>query len=124
MPGGERAATSARRSALSAQTALPPEVKHRLALLVSELVTNAIQHGGAGPDETVQVRLATTYEKIRVEVHDPGASRPHPVRRLVKGDGWGLVLVEKLSDGWGRERTGKGGTVAWFELMLVRPEDA
>ena len=124
VPGGERAASSARRSVLSAQTGLPPEIKHRLALLLSELVTNAIQHGGAGPDETVQVRLATTDEKIRVEVYDPGHNRPHPVRKLEQGGGWGLVLVDKLSDSWGREPTRQGATLAWFELMLIRPVEA
>ena len=57
VPGGKRAAGMARRSVLSVQADLPHSIRHRLALLLSELVTNAIQHGGAGPDGTVQVAV-------------------------------------------------------------------
>ena len=70
VPGGTRAAGLARRSILSVEAGLPDSVRHRLALLLSELVTNAIQHGGAGEHETIQVRIASSYEKIRVEVFD------------------------------------------------------
>jgi len=42
VPGGTRAAGLARRSILSVEAGLPDSVRHRLALLLSELVTNAI----------------------------------------------------------------------------------
>jgi hypothetical protein len=32
--------------------------------------------------------------------------------------GYGLLLVEHLSNGWGREATATGGSLAWFELDL------
>jgi hypothetical protein len=32
--------------------------------------------------------------------------------------GYGLLLVEHLSNGWGRETTPAGGSLAWFELDL------
>jgi hypothetical protein len=32
--------------------------------------------------------------------------------------GYGLLLVEHLSDGCGREATATGGSLAWFELDL------
>ena len=76
VPGGTRAAGLARRSILSVEAGPPNSVRHRLALLLSELVTNAIQHGGAGEHETIQVRIASSYEKVRVEVFDPGPERP------------------------------------------------
>ncbi|MGH2804599.1 MAG: ATP-binding protein, partial [Thermoleophilaceae bacterium] len=103
VPGGERAAGMARRSVLSGKVALPRAVRHRLALLLSELVNNAIQHGGAGPHETIQVRLASTVHRVRVEVFDPGARGPSPRHRLEEGSGYGLLLVDRLADGWGRE---------------------
>ena len=116
VPGGKRAAGVARRSVLSSKAGLPLEIRHRLALLLSELVTNAIQHGGAGPHETIQVRLASTRKRVRVEVHDPGSTGGGPRERLEDGDGYGLVLVDRLADGWGRQTTGSGGSLAWFEL--------
>jgi anti-sigma regulatory factor (Ser/Thr protein kinase) len=118
VPGGERAAGVARRSVLSSKAGLPATIRHRLALLLSELVTNAIQHGGAGPHETIRVRLSSTPQRVRVEVHDPGARGPRPRDRLAEETGFGLLLVDRLADGWGREETDAGGSVAWFELDL------
>jgi anti-sigma regulatory factor (Ser/Thr protein kinase) len=117
VPGGKRAAGVARRSVLSSKAALPGVIRHRLALLLSELVTNAIQHGGAGPHETIQVRLASTSQRVRVEVHDPGA-RGQPARDRLEASygGYGLLLVDRLADGWGLEETEAGGSLAWFEL--------
>ena len=96
VPGGTRAAGLARRSILSVEAGLPDSVRHRLALLLSELVTNAIQHGGAGEHETIQVRIASSYEKIRVEVFDPGPNAPGPRNRLEPQGGYGLLLVDRL----------------------------
>jgi serine/threonine-protein kinase RsbW len=118
VPGGKRAASVARRSVLSSKAGLPGTIRHRLALLLSELVTNAIQHGGAGPHETIEVRLASTRERVRVEVRDPGSTSPRPNDRLEEGGGYGLLLVDRLADGWGREETDRGGTLAWFEIDL------
>jgi anti-sigma regulatory factor (Ser/Thr protein kinase) len=118
VPGGKRAAGVARRSVLSVQAGLPGTIRHRLALLLSELVTNAIQHGGAGPDETVQVRLASSPDRVRVEVFDPGSNGAGPRERVEEGGGYGLLLVDRLADEWGREKTRSGGSLAWFELSL------
>lgn len=118
VPGGTRAAGVARRSVLSVQAGLPRSVRHRLALLLSELVTNAIQHGGAGPDETVQVRLASAPERIRVEVFDPGSNGKGPRNRIEDEGGYGLLLVDRLANDWGRDHLSSGGTLVWFELQL------
>jgi len=118
VPGGKSAAGLARRSVLSAEADLPPRMRHRLALLLSELVNNAIQHGGAGPHETVQVRVASTADRVRVEVFDPGANGAVPRDRLEPERGYGLLLVDRLTSKWGRENVPSGGTLAWFELEL------
>ena len=118
VPGGKRAAGLARRSVLSAQADLPQGIRHRLALLLSELVNNAIQHGGAGEHETVQVRVAARLDRVRVEVFDPGANGLRPRDRIVEEGGFGLLLVDRMADGWGRERVPTGGSLAWFELEL------
>jgi len=62
-------------------------------LIVSELATNAIQHG----DGPVQVRVSCARGDLRVEVHDHGAGRP--VRRPVTADdesGRGLAILDDL----------------------------
>jgi anti-sigma regulatory factor (Ser/Thr protein kinase) len=119
MPGGTGAAAIARRSVISIEAGLPRGVRHRVALMLSELVANAVQHGGAGPTETVEVRVASTPRRVRVEVVDPGWQGFDPPPRIQHPDGgYGLLLVEHLSDGWGREATPAGGSLAWFELDL------
>src|SRR5918996_4352182 len=117
VPGGKRAAGMARRSVLSSRIAVPGVMRQRLALLLSELVTNAIQHGGAGPHESIQVRLSSTPQRVRVEVHDPGARGEVPTDRLeAETGGYGLLLGDRPGEGWGRERSDTGGSLAWFEL--------
>ena len=95
---------------------MPPDLRGRVVLLLNELVTNAIQHGGAGDRERIQVRLSSSSGRVRVEVHDPGSSGNGPVERVTPEGGWGLVLVDSLADRWGLDSATAGGSIAWFEL--------
>jgi anti-sigma regulatory factor (Ser/Thr protein kinase) len=84
-----------------------------LRLLVSEVVTNAVRHGGAGGP----VELSAHWNsEVRVEVCDRGDGfSPHPrIGGLDEPGGFGLYLVGRLADRWGVE-TDKGTTV-WFVL--------
>lgn len=110
----------ARRSVTSIEAGLPLQVRHRVALVLSELIANAVQHGGAGPTEEIEVRMYSASHRLRVEVVDPGWGQidPRPPRIQHPDGGYGLLLVEHLSDEWGREATDSGGSLAWFELEL------
>ena len=82
-------------------------------LLTSELVTNAIRHGG--PPVTVRAGLSRRGS-LRIEVRDdePGSV----VARLAGLDddgGRGLLLVDSLADRWGYRSTRSGKRV-WFEV--------
>jgi len=115
----------ARESVLSVEADLPRIIRHRLALLLSELVTNAVQHGGAVQGRSVGVRVVASRERVRVEVRDPGASEPDPSPRVeAKGERYGTLLIERLSDGFGRVATDAGGSLAWFELDLYGLADS
>ncbi|HEU0023634.1 MAG TPA: ATP-binding protein [Thermoleophilaceae bacterium] len=118
VPGGRAAATVARHSARSAGADFPAVEDDRVALLVSELVTNAVQHGGADERTGVRVRVSSSTERLRVEVEDPGRNGDAPVERVTPEGGWGLLLVDGLADRWGLDRQPAGGSVAWFELSL------
>jgi anti-sigma regulatory factor (Ser/Thr protein kinase) len=85
-----------------------------LLLLVTELVTNAVLHAGA-PGSPVLLRVTTSPRHLRVEVHDrgPGFEMRKPKPRGSSG-GYGLFLVERMSDRWGVQRNDT--TYVWFEL--------
>ncbi|MGW7364344.1 SpoIIE family protein phosphatase [Streptomyces sp. NPDC054841] len=83
-------------------------------LLVSEVVTNAIQHG-QGP---VRLRMRRNSTELTVEVSDHSHHPPQP--RLAAADdesGRGLILVDTLASSWGVRPTDDGKTT-WFSLPL------
>ena len=83
-------------------------------LLVSELVSNSVKYGGDGP---VRVEVGERDGVLRTEIIDSGDGFAPRVRDgdLDKVGGWGLHLVEHLSDRWG---TFEGSTHVWFEIEL------
>jgi anti-sigma regulatory factor (Ser/Thr protein kinase) len=83
-----------------------------VALLVSEVATNALVHGTG----QVRVRVIPQPPGVRIEVVD--GSDVLPRRRTataVDEGGRGIALVEALAAAWGSEATDSGKTV-WFEL--------
>jgi anti-sigma regulatory factor (Ser/Thr protein kinase) len=84
-----------------------------LRLLVSEVVTNAVRHGG----HTQPVELNAHWNsEVRIEVCDHGNGfTPHPrIGPLDEPGGFGLYLVGRLADRWGVETD--DGTTVWFVL--------
>jgi anti-sigma regulatory factor (Ser/Thr protein kinase) len=87
-------------------------------LLVSELVTNSLRHSGASAGDGVVVRVELTRSMLRIEVEDPGSGGvigPRAADAEV-GGGFGLNLVQALSELWGVERVAVGGTRVWAQL--------
>jgi two-component sensor histidine kinase len=87
-----------------------------IALLVTELVTNAYQHAGGMLD----LRLSFPRRDVmRVEVDDASGESPpsNPVRSPNNPRGRGLVLVHALSTSWGVIRRARHKTV-WAEVAL------
>ena len=99
---------------------VPADRARDVVLLTSEVVTNAIRHGGAkGSDDRVRIRVASRDERVRVEVRDdgPGFHGKPAVRSPGTSGvaGMGLELVAGLADAWGTGREGTT-TVVWFEV--------
>ena len=92
-------------------------MRDHVLVMVSELVTNSVLHGGASEQDLIELSLAWRPEVLRVEVMDSGpgfgASLADPDRQ----GGWGLQLVERMADRWGVIRT--DATIVWFEMLLV-----
>ncbi|MFI1163696.1 ATP-binding protein [Streptomyces sp. NPDC020801] len=85
------------------------------ALVVSELVTNAIVHTASS---RVVCELRDGGELVRIAVHDEGCApgEPHPSpQRPEEEHGRGLLLVDALCRAWGAQEDGPG-LVVWAEL--------
>jgi anti-sigma regulatory factor (Ser/Thr protein kinase) len=100
------------------------EVAEIAELLLSELVTNAVQAVRATVNDLpVNVRLSANRDRLLIEVWDSNVQPPVP-RVLANGlpeidaeSGRGLFLVETLSERWGWYLTrNPGGKVTWCEL--------
>jgi serine phosphatase RsbU (regulator of sigma subunit)/anti-sigma regulatory factor (Ser/Thr protein kinase) len=99
---------------------IAPERLYDLQLLVSEVVTNSVRHGGARQGEHVDLRVALARDRVRLEVRDPGPGFDALVRPELpntdRGGGYGLYLVDLYADDWGV--SGTEGTCVWFEVPL------
>ncbi|MER5613623.1 ATP-binding protein [Streptomyces sp. NPDC002215] len=89
-------------------------------LLLSELVSNAVEHGQVSPGREIGTRFALYDSTLRVEVTDANNDLPKPRPAGIDDeDGRGLALVIALADRWGTcpRRNGIGKAV-WAELKL------
>lgn len=113
--GGPRAPQSARRAIEEHFTAeVTRDVLASIELLTTELVSNAVRHGGAGESETVVLHLASSPGCLRVEVCDPGRSFDAGPPTPYGEGGYGLFLVSQVSSRWGVSHD--DGNCAWFEI--------
>jgi len=116
LPAAESAAGMARQATRAAVAVWQlDELTDVAVLLVSELVTNAIQHAAPGASETV-LRLQYGGSWLRIEVHDPSPHGPEPrIPDWLDESGFGLMLVDALAAKWGVQQTTQGKAV-WAEL--------
>jgi anti-sigma regulatory factor (Ser/Thr protein kinase) len=84
------------------------------ALMVSELVTNALVHGIG----TITLRMDVETDAVRIEVSDEGNVALAPSPTPGAHGGWGLRIVDQLADDWG---VLKGSTKVWFRIGQRKP---
>lgn len=88
-----------------------------LALVFTELVTNAIRHTGLGPRDGIEVHMTLGRDVVAGAVVDSGPGfdpdRLAPAAGL--GGGFGLFIVERLTKRWGVDLS-DNRTRVWFEL--------
>jgi anti-sigma regulatory factor (Ser/Thr protein kinase) len=86
-------------------------------LVLTEIVTNAVRHAGG---RTVLITVTLTRGHLLAEVHDESATLP--VRRgASEAGGWGLGLIDRLSNHWGVDKDGGGGKTVWFDIDDANP---
>lgn len=116
--GGPEAAARARRALSKLRADIDPPLMETLRLLVTELVSNSIRHTHS---ETVILKVLVGRGAVLTEVTDEGPGFD-PAEAGTPGNddsGWGLFLVERLSDRWGVNQD-PAATRVWFELRRAR----
>jgi two-component sensor histidine kinase len=86
---------------------LPSEYATPLALALTELVTNAVEHGLAGQEGEVEIAAERSDETLSVKVRDTGVGLPEGQ----VGRGLGTQIVRTLIQGE------LGGTIDWHTIM-------
>jgi anti-sigma regulatory factor (Ser/Thr protein kinase) len=115
-PAQPKSVTQARRFIGEVLPDCPTEFVESIQLMVSELATNALMHGGTG----FMVQIVQQGPHLRVEVTDGGSGNPEIQSPLpTEGHGRGMQMVDALSDRWGTTRAhGEIGKTVWFSLAL------
>ena len=97
---------------LCATASIGPQAVETAVLLVTELVSNAIEHGGG----YALVDADVDRTRLRVCVRDSDPRLPSAQLAAIDAErGRGLLLVDALSSRWGAAPR-DDGKVVWFEL--------
>jgi len=88
-------------------------IKQDAVLAVSELVTNAVVHAGSAST------LAAAFDdgRLRIEVADRDPTHmPRRVESPGPGGGYGMRIIEEISDAWGCAQSPDGKHI-WLEIL-------
>ena len=113
---GDQEAAGRARSELSRLRSMRDDpVLENIRLLVTELVTNSVRHAKAS---SIEMMVVVSRTRVHVEVANPGGGfEPRPSGPEDSDSGWGLFLVDRLSDDWGvAQGSGADYQRVWFEL--------
>jgi len=120
LPGGLQASAAARGVVADTLSGVASRGElDDLLIIVTELVNNAVVHGGAADaGERVLVHVAAADERLRAEVSSRGAAFELRAPSAVdEPGGFGLLLVDQLSSRWGVD--GGDDFCVWFEIDRV-----
>lgn len=113
LPPDDTAPSRARTAVRALSLGLSPAVLRDVQLVVSELVTNAVEHG---PHQGIHVELELIERDwIRGEIVDQGVAGAPAIARAERDpESLGLRLVDGLTSDWGARA---GSTHVWFEML-------
>jgi anti-sigma regulatory factor (Ser/Thr protein kinase) len=99
--------------------AAPDRIVDDLVLVASELCSNAMEHSGLHPDDSIVVRLTTMLGAVELSVEDAGTWATDGPRQ----GGRGLQIVREISDTVDVTRTDPGTRVTVRRTYPSEPTD-
>ena len=118
LTGGPQAPARARQIVgVTIGVVLPEDRAYQASLLTSEIVSNSVMHGRASEQDEIELAMSWDTDCVRLEVIDEGPGFQISEPEHERHGGWGLALVETMSDRWGIERGDR--TRVWFELSAA-----
>jgi len=116
LPTGLAAAAQAREQVRATVVAWQvPVDPYAVALLTSELVTNAVRYED---NPAVMLDITCSAGQLRIDVHDSSRAMPAPADVPADAEtGRGLIIVAALADEWGFYAT-PGGKAVYFALTF------
>jgi hypothetical protein len=127
-PGSEPGSITAARkfTTLTMQRWGIADLEADVAVVVSELLTNAVRHGlllaGDLPDRPIRLGLLHSGPSLMCAVADPSDQMPVAREpRWLEESGRGLHVIASLSDRWGScAAPGQAGKVVWATFTTAR----
>jgi anti-sigma regulatory factor (Ser/Thr protein kinase) len=110
-------AAAARRELEDLCAGVDEDLLERSRLALTEAVTNSVKHARLRPSQRIEVELALVDALLRIDVTDGGVGFRMPAMRPIQGGpdgGWGLRLIEELTDRWGVDSN--HSTHVWLEF--------
>jgi anti-sigma regulatory factor (Ser/Thr protein kinase) len=107
----------ARRALERFSSQLENDVVERSRLVITEVVTNAVKHAGLTATQRIDLEIGLADDLLRIEITDDGPGFELAVGRRGRDDGsggWGLFLVDRLTDRWGVDF--RHSTRVWCEF--------
>lgn len=100
------------------------EIADDAAVVISELISNALRHARPLPSGEIRVSWSHEGDLIQLAVSDGGSmTEPRRTRAALSSlGGRGLSIVETLSEGWGVSHDDDGTTV-WANLRAGQPSN-
>ena len=86
-------------------------------LLASELMSNAVKHGGGVVDMQIEAEDGLLHVGVR---DDAGGVPTVSQADATSSGGRGMWIVQSIAQDWGTDPDGAGKTV-WFDLSLRQP---
>lgn len=114
LPATPRSPARAREALIRVCSTLSEELVDTASLLVSELVTNAVQHAGG----TITLEIGCSSHAVDVAVADQSSTLPvHDDPGAFDLGGRGMQLVSDLATSWGCAPLPEGaGKIVWFRV--------